>query len=936
MPSPLSSTNSPRTNSPKSRSNKHLGNLPRVGHEALPVTLRRFRVAQRIYIQDYEFSILHATIPVGETVEFALSDDVPFHAEHQLESKSIEASLRFETPLLNRSEQQAFRFCCTTVGEFTVRCKIYQDMSPCTVIVVSPEDRPNSRAAMSATCPIDIARTPIVDPNRSPPRPALCPTKRDIFSHSSPASSSITSTTEAQNPKSFTHAIATVGLGGGVVALPSGSYAQGYTSESSFYDSDDIISGGECDSPPRPLAHAQSRDGGTHDIDSSSSDACHTIFIERLSMDKSSAAVALGTRVQFRSSVDTNEHKLIVTPVEWGDYGYDEMTEHSSPIAPLVQEQWVIWSWKFDTVGTFLVKDEVFSFIKCLITVESPLSPNTIPRLNDGENGTSLLRPKEEHASLSPPSQAPSRSTLVSTGVLHLSADDLDAIRAIPAGCGTGYSPLGPYTMNALEAQAAQSEEKETSEQTIGRQHKKNKKNRLKKQQQKKEEGEKGDVSDRVDADVEETVAVDGTIIQAPKISPLVREKKVDSILSSPVHRQKYMEGAADCSFDLDDEDESSSLPPPYDEAVRADTGNGPNQLTDDDTVPSRTEPDACCDDEPPPYNAADLQFAPSVLAVELAPPIGIARETSSSSKASAPFHTIPPSGTAAIQNCSQLEDVWGCSRCTFLNAQQCQMCAMCEEPRPLQDSDFKGGREKRDKKREAAGADALRLKKEQEEKKKNEELDRPKVAPKAEDRRMKDNTTSTPSKPALPATPVTTIPAPHTINLAAPPPARASTLTPPKEKKRPPKSAATAATGPISKPVPINDTAAPEPVYMPEPPPICVPASLSEPRPLSEPDASSWASAPGMESVDLQIQQLESFFEQRWATICDLIAGSEMDTLPGGTRVPIVVGCPLSNAASQNAIALNKSTRSIVTGTPSAGRRKKKRNSRTGSAPDS
>jgi hypothetical protein len=53
-----------------------------------------------VIIEDYEFSLTEISVCVGTTVRFALADDVPHHAEHELVGRSKVKELRFTSPLL--------------------------------------------------------------------------------------------------------------------------------------------------------------------------------------------------------------------------------------------------------------------------------------------------------------------------------------------------------------------------------------------------------------------------------------------------------------------------------------------------------------------------------------------------------------------------------------------------------------------------------------------------------------------------------------------------------------------------------------------------------------------------------------------------------------------------------------------------------------------
>ena len=53
-----------------------------------------------ITINDYDFDIHQCTLYVGNILEFKLGIDVPLHAEHIIEGRSMNAALNFISPLL--------------------------------------------------------------------------------------------------------------------------------------------------------------------------------------------------------------------------------------------------------------------------------------------------------------------------------------------------------------------------------------------------------------------------------------------------------------------------------------------------------------------------------------------------------------------------------------------------------------------------------------------------------------------------------------------------------------------------------------------------------------------------------------------------------------------------------------------------------------------
>jgi hypothetical protein len=97
---------------------------------------RERRRVVRIQVQDFDFVDRSVNVHLGDTLEFGLHSDVPRHAEHVFEGKSLERELCFEGPLLQQGERTTFRFTPLVPGEIVVSCKIYTDCT--TTIFVEP------------------------------------------------------------------------------------------------------------------------------------------------------------------------------------------------------------------------------------------------------------------------------------------------------------------------------------------------------------------------------------------------------------------------------------------------------------------------------------------------------------------------------------------------------------------------------------------------------------------------------------------------------------------------------------------------------------------------------------------------------------------------------------------------------------------------------
>ena len=413
--------------------NTHHHPHPVAASEAAIVTQKKFRVSQRIFVQDYAFTQASTTVTVGETIEFCLLD-VPAHAEHMLEGRSIETSLRFESPLLTMAELTTFRFCPMVCGEIVVHCKIYTDMT-CTVSVV-PEvatspGRTKGVKGIGPISPVGIHKL-----RDMPRRRATSPISRppaDPFLALQPA-------------------LVAMGLG----MLLKGARAD-YSSDSSFYDSDDIVSepdsGPGTPSNPSKSSHAPiptikpalnptpkpikrisasttttvttatttptTTTTASSSINSSSSPprallsrACQTgqevhpapaltltssdivVRTEKYNFSPQRLVLHAPTRVFFTTAQehDTNTHSLTCRSVaqsvppsssaakllRWSMETGTAGSFSSIPLGPVgIVERallggCLVGSHWFDTPGEYLVCDEVFSFMQCRVVVLSP------------------------------------------------------------------------------------------------------------------------------------------------------------------------------------------------------------------------------------------------------------------------------------------------------------------------------------------------------------------------------------------------------------------------------------------------------------------------------------------------------------------------------------------------------------------------------------
>lgn len=90
-----------KTSSPISPSQQNLCN-DRLSLKSSIELIQKNKYHDRIIvlIEDYDFSVNHIDIFVNQEIEFALSKDIPHHAEHQLVGFSSVKQLCFESPLL--------------------------------------------------------------------------------------------------------------------------------------------------------------------------------------------------------------------------------------------------------------------------------------------------------------------------------------------------------------------------------------------------------------------------------------------------------------------------------------------------------------------------------------------------------------------------------------------------------------------------------------------------------------------------------------------------------------------------------------------------------------------------------------------------------------------------------------------------------------------
>lgn len=113
---------------------KPLESLPIIEHPKTAVLLRYKEI---ISISDYDFSRRNIIIRVGAPIEFILDPSTPSHVEHVLEGRSVHSQLCFMSEILQLPYSGHFTFVPQIAGEIFVSCQIYSDMA-CRIVVINP------------------------------------------------------------------------------------------------------------------------------------------------------------------------------------------------------------------------------------------------------------------------------------------------------------------------------------------------------------------------------------------------------------------------------------------------------------------------------------------------------------------------------------------------------------------------------------------------------------------------------------------------------------------------------------------------------------------------------------------------------------------------------------------------------------------------------
>jgi plastocyanin len=301
-----------------------------------------------IIIKDYDFLVKTLYLVIGETVEFRLASDVPLHAEHQLQGESDIPSLRFESPLLIQEENTSYAFTPKCTGEINICCKIYSEMT-CEVVVVE---------SISDVREISKANNTISDSNyfKDEEEYYIYKNKEDIKASSMKLIAAFTKYCYNNNAE------ADVGLGCKV-------YFNGsINSESeSFCDSDDFLSiysePKEDDntyclmSPARSVEFPSvskinidnNNDGTTNNQDYSH----FKVYIEDFAFRPATITVPVFSKVDFITYGNAS-HKLNC------DDEYEGVSLEGSGAC---------YSHVFKKLGKYRVRDEIFSFMCCVIHV---------------------------------------------------------------------------------------------------------------------------------------------------------------------------------------------------------------------------------------------------------------------------------------------------------------------------------------------------------------------------------------------------------------------------------------------------------------------------------------------------------------------------------------------------------------------------------------
>ena len=330
-----------------------------------------------ITIKDYDFLVKSLYIVLGETVEFRLASDVPLHAEHQLIGDSDAPLLRFESLLLIQEENTSYAFTPICTGEIHISCKIYTEMT-CEVIVVE---------SLADLREISKGSTNILDNNilKDEEDYYIYKNKEDIKKTSMKLIAAFTKYSYHQNME------ADIGIGSKV-------YFNGSTkSESeSFCDSDDFVSvyseakdddNQSLMSPVRNIDSIISSPKGHNDIDVTyintyQDQASFKVYIEDFAFRPATLTVTIDSKVDFITDGNAS-HKL----------NCDDEYEGVS-----LEGTGACYSHVFKRVGKYRVRDEIFSFMCCVIHVvdtdiksDSKTLISKYPNLNIQDTTNSLI-----------------------------------------------------------------------------------------------------------------------------------------------------------------------------------------------------------------------------------------------------------------------------------------------------------------------------------------------------------------------------------------------------------------------------------------------------------------------------------------------------------------------------------------------------------------
>ena len=377
------------------------------------LALQRFRVI--IIIQDYDFDRRNVIVPAQAPVEFRLQDDVPLHVEHVLEGRSVCTELCFTSPILQLPLSRRYEFVPPGPGEIFVSCQIYPDMGCRIVVMPSP---PVPRSALSAVqwAPSTSQRkkqTSIPSPLRvgsASSSTALARlngsfplsqrhTRQSSMDSFSPSGSGNTVSLSKCSPKGQSPLVAQCMLMQGVLGMAERTWLGKTLSASSLGELSDTLSSSVMDSDDgpddfssytdmlltQPLGNQASTSGlsllrlegseeddymdslpgvygyGKHDLYGS---ACghfeemdtpdFTVRVEDFKFSPSQVDIPVGSSVKFQSVSHASMHKLTCVGA------FDGMALECSEDS---------FTFTFDNTGEFVVKNEIFSFMACVVSV---------------------------------------------------------------------------------------------------------------------------------------------------------------------------------------------------------------------------------------------------------------------------------------------------------------------------------------------------------------------------------------------------------------------------------------------------------------------------------------------------------------------------------------------------------------------------------------